>query len=329
MCQRVHPHRPQPPSPQLRRAAGRAKPLPPSPRPRRLLPRLRRNACHPRLPRPPRCSLRRSRSPFAFTRNLTDLSLACEALLPTHWRTCVVTGASGKQVTAASLPGQGSCTRGSRGCGGGRCRRGRGCAGGRCCRGRGERVRGGVASGASEPPAALCAACTLARAKKICHPQGGYFLSFSSLFGRVFLTLLRSYLVYRFGVFARAAAAASRPVACWGCYLGGLPTLWIVCRPQKTACGAFEWCNRGVQKCDIGDIKIPDVPGHLGSRFQSRRLKAVPRATPAKTACFLEHHADRAARLMIAVNWDFGAPVTQAGGPLSSELGSMYPICSP
>ena len=108
MCQRVHPHRPQPPSPQLRRAAGRAKPLPPSPRPRRLLPRLRRNACHPRLPRPPRCSLRRSRSPFAFTRNLTDLSLACEALLPTHWRTCVVTGASGKQVTAVSLPGQGS-----------------------------------------------------------------------------------------------------------------------------------------------------------------------------------------------------------------------------
>ena len=109
-CLRGHPHRPQPPSPQLRRAAGRAKPLPPSPRPRRLLPRLRRNACHPRLPRPPRCSLRRSRSPFAFTRNLTDLSLACEALLPTHWRTCVVTGASGKQVTstAVSLPGQGS-----------------------------------------------------------------------------------------------------------------------------------------------------------------------------------------------------------------------------
>ena len=108
MCQRVHPHRPQPPSPQLRRAAGRAKPLPPPPRPRRLLRRPRRNACHPRLPRPPRCSLRRSRSPFAFTRNLTDLSLACEALLPTHWRTCVVTGASGKKVTAVSLPGQGS-----------------------------------------------------------------------------------------------------------------------------------------------------------------------------------------------------------------------------
>jgi hypothetical protein len=59
--------------------------------------------------------------------------------------------------------------------------------------------------------------------------------------------------------------AASRPVACWGCYLGGLPTPWIVCRPQKTACGAFEWCNRGVQKCDIGDIEIPDVPGPLGS----------------------------------------------------------------
>ena len=52
-------------------------------------------------------------------------------------------------------------------------------------------------------------------------------------------------------------------------------------------------------------------------------------ATPAKTACFLEHHADREARLLITVNWDFGAPVTQAGGPLSSELGSMYPICSP
>jgi hypothetical protein len=84
-------------------------------------------------------------------------------------------------------------------------------------------------------------------------------------FRDVVLTLLRGYLVYHFGVFARAAAAASRPVACWGCYLGGLPTPWIVCRPQKTACGAFEWCNRGVQKCDIGDIEIPDVPGHLGS----------------------------------------------------------------
>ena len=185
-CLRGHPHRPQPPSPQLRRAAGRAKPLPPSPRPRRLLPRLRRNACHPRLPRPPRCSLRRSRSPFAFTRNLTDLSLACEALLPTHWRTCVVTGASGKQVTstAVSLPGQGSVLNNTCSCR--HCGKQFGCAGGRCCRGRGERVRGGVASGASEPPAALCAACTLARAKKICHPQEGFFLSFSGLFGRVF-----------------------------------------------------------------------------------------------------------------------------------------------
>ena len=182
MCLRVHPHRPQPPSPQLRRAAGRAKPLPPPPRPRRLLRRPRRNACHPRLPRPPRCSLRRSRSPFAFTRNLTDLSLACEALLPTHWRTCVVTVA----VVTVGVVEIGTCSRGSRGCAGGRCCRGRGCAGGRCCRGRGERVRGGVASGASEPPAALCAACTLARAKKICHPRRGYFLSFSGLSGRVF-----------------------------------------------------------------------------------------------------------------------------------------------
>ena len=55
----------------------------------------------------------------------------------------------------------------------------------------------------------------------------------------------------------------------------------------------------------------------------------MPGATPAKTACFLEHHADRAARCLITVNWDFGAPVTQAGWPLSSELGSMYPIYSP
>ena len=55
----------------------------------------------------------------------------------------------------------------------------------------------------------------------------------------------------------------------------------------------------------------------------------MPGATPAKTACFLEHHADRAARCLITVDWDFGAPVTQAGGPLSSELGSMYPIYSP
>ena len=174
-CLRGHPHRPQPPSPQLRRAAGRAKPLPPSPRPRRLLPRLRRNACHPRLPRPPRCSLRRSRSPFAFTRNLTDLSLACEALLPTHWRTCVVTGASGKKVTAVSLPGHvHTCTRCSRGCAGGRCCRGRGCAGGRCCRGRGERARGGarVASGASEPPVPL------RERRKFATPKGVIFLAF-------------------------------------------------------------------------------------------------------------------------------------------------------
>ena len=41
----------------------------------------------------------------------------------------------------------------------------------------------------------------------------------------------------------------------------------------------------------------------------------MPGATPAKTACFLEHHADREARLSITVNRDFGAPTTQAGGP--------------
>ena len=54
----------------------------------------------------------------------------------------------------------------------------------------------------------------------------------------------------------------------------------------------------------------------------------MPGATPAKTACFLEHHADRAARCFITVNWGFGAYATQEGGPLSSELGSMYPIYS-
>ena len=55
----------------------------------------------------------------------------------------------------------------------------------------------------------------------------------------------------------------------------------------------------------------------------------MPGATPAKPACFLEHHADHAARSLITVNWDFGAPVTHEGGPLSSELGSMYPIYPP
>ena len=59
----------------------------------------------------------------------------------------------------------------------------------------------------------------------------------------------------------------------------------------------------------------------------------MPGATPAKTACFLEHHADREARLLITVNWDFGAPVTQEGcqcrvfvGMCSSHPEHMPPV---